>query len=154
MCFKHIPLLLLCSANKLKHCISRTIHWIFLSLQRRNESLGFFKGTLKKWRENVQKRKKKERDKKRQKRSLRPAFDQHHNLITCIPKRAFIWVFLPHQESFIHAGFKGSFRREEKSVFLKLESKKRWIRRLFLWGSLHCAHKKLDYTLEKLQNLY
>lgn len=30
---------------------------------------------------------------KKTKTSPRPSFDQHYNLITCIPKRAFIWDF-------------------------------------------------------------
>lgn len=38
---------------------------------------------------NVKKTKRKKKDKT----SPRPSFDQHYNLITCIPKRAFIWDF-------------------------------------------------------------
>lgn len=72
-----------CSANKLKHCISILILWIFC-LTKGNESLQFFKGMHKKWLGKCKKDTKPTPPPS-------PCFDQHYNLITCIAKRAFIW---------------------------------------------------------------
>lgn len=66
--------------------------WIFC-LTKANESPQFFKGMHKKWWESVKKKRKGKEETKKTKTSPRPSFDQHYNLITCIPKRAFIWDF-------------------------------------------------------------
>lgn len=75
----YVPLLHRCSANKLQHCISTTILWLFCPTKEEA------------WVTAVLQRSEEEHFSRETKPSPRSPFDQRHHLITCIPERAFIW---------------------------------------------------------------